>query len=265
MKITLAVLALIMPAFTIASNCWKDAYGRGVGEVITSCRDGQEKNGALCYPNCREGFYGVGPVCWQPCPSGFRDDGAFCYKPEAYGRGVGYAIWNEDNCNRDNPDVGCEKWGAIWYPRCKTNFHNVACCICSPDCPSGMTDIGISCAKDSYGRGAGEPLICAPHLEMSGLLCYPPCKSGYHGNGPVCWATCPAGKADCSALCTDSADGCTDTVKSIVTNVVALAVAAAVAISGGEVDMVKIIESLGGVAIDLANGICERPVSVFEA
>ncbi|TNV86038.1 hypothetical protein FGO68_gene9976 [Halteria grandinella] len=265
MKITLAVLAFILPAVTFASNCWKDAYGRGVGKVITACRDGQEKNGALCYPNCKPGYYGVGPVCWQPCPSGFRDDGAFCYKPESYGRGVGYAIWNEDNCNRDNPELGCEKWGAVWYPRCKANFHNVACCVCSPDCPSGMTDIGISCAKDSYGRGVGEPLICESGLEMSGLLCYPPCRSGYYGNGPVCWANCPAGKADCSALCTDSADGCTDTVKSIVTNVVALAVAAAVAATGGQVDIVKIIESLGGVAIDLANGICEKPISVFEA
>ena len=183
-SISLAVLSLlaIMPA-TLASNCWKDAYGRGVGKVITACREGQEKNGALC----KEGFYGVGPVCWQYCPSGFRDDGAFCYKPEAYGRGVGYAIWNEDKCKRENAELGCEKWGAVWYPKCKANFHNVACCICSPDCPSGMTDIGISCAKDSYGRGVGEVLTCEAGLEMSGLLCYPPCKSGYSGNGPVCW------------------------------------------------------------------------------
>ena len=100
---------------------------------------------------------------------------------------VGYAIWNEDKCKRENPDLGCEKWGAIWYPKCRANFHNVACCICSPDCPPGQTDIGISCAKDSYGRGAGYPLKCKPDQEMSGLLCYPPCKEGYSGNGPVCW------------------------------------------------------------------------------
>jgi hypothetical protein len=30
-------------------------------------------------------------------------------------------------------------------------------------------------------------LICEPGLEMSGLLCYPPCNNGYSGNGPVCW------------------------------------------------------------------------------
>lgn len=226
--ISLAVALLILPS-ALASNCWKDAYGRGVGEVISACRADQEKNGLLCYPKCRDNYYGVGPVCWEYCPAEFRDDGAFCYKPSAYGRGVGYAIWNEDECKRDNPELGCEKWGAVWYPKCREHFHNVACCICSPDCPSGMTDIGISCAKGSYGRGAGEPLICRDGLEMSGLLCYPPCRDGYSGNGPVCWQRCPAGKSDCSALCTDSADKCTDDVKDIAINVVALAVQAVIA------------------------------------
>lgn len=94
---------------------------------------------------------------------------------------------------------------------------------------------------------------------MSGLLCYPPCKNGYDGNGPVCWAQCPAGKADCSALCTDSADKCTDSVKAIAVSVVALAVIAAGAIIGAPVDMLKVIESLGSLAIDLANGICQKP------
>lgn len=254
-----AVLALIMaPAIVYSSPCWKDAYGRGVGKVITACRDGQEKNGALCYPLCKPGYYGVGPVCWQPCPGGFRDDGAFCYKPEAYGRGAGYAIWSEGKCNRENSQ-GCEKWGAMWYPKCRENFHNVACCICSPNCPSGMTDIGISCAKDSYGRGAGEVLTCEKGLEMSGALCYPPCNSGYHGNGPVCWQQCPAGKADCSALCTDTVDACTDQVKSIVAGVTALAVAAAAAIVGQKIDIMELIKSMGGLAGDLAQGICERP------
>ena len=182
-----ALASLMLISIASASNCWKNAYGRGVGEVITSCPADREKNGALCYPWCKAGFYGVGPVCWQDCPSGFRNDGAFCAKPDAYGRGVGYPLWDEDKCRRDNPELGCEKWGLIWYPKCRAHFHNVACCICSPDCPSDMTDIGVSCAKQSYGRGAGEVLQCAPNLEMSGLLCYPHCKEGYAGNGPVCW------------------------------------------------------------------------------
>ena len=260
-------LAVASFAVAAASNCWKDAYGRGAGEVITYCPPDQEKNGALCYPLCKEGFYGVGPVCWQYCPDGFRDDGAFCAKPGPYGRGAGYPLWDEDKCNRDNKELGCEKWGLIWYPRCRAGFHNVACCICSPNCPSDMVDIGVSCTKHSYGRGAGYVLQCRPEQEMSGLLCYPPCKNGYAGNGPVCWQQCPAGKVNCGgALCVDSPELCTDFAKSVATNAVTAAVAIAVAVlSGGTIGIMQIIQSIGGVAIDLANGICETPkYSEFE-
>lgn len=94
---------------------------------------------------------------------------------------------------------------------------------------------------------------------MSGALCYPPCRAGYAGNGPVCWANCPAGRHDCGALCTPNADACSESVRSIVNNVVQLAVAAATAATGGSVDIVSIIQNLGGLATDLANGICQRP------
>jgi len=80
-------------------------------------------------------------------------------KPSAYGRGVGYPwefgdrIFSLDGararCAAANPTLGCEQWGAIIYPNCAQNFHNVACCVCSPNCPSGWTDIGISCKKPS--------------------------------------------------------------------------------------------------------------------
>lgn len=206
--VTACALMLVSSAFVAADLCWKESYGRGVGEPITTCRNDLQKNGLLCYPYCNSGYYGVGPVCWQSCPSDFRDDGAFCFKSGPYGRGAGYALWNEDSCWDDNPSTGCEKWGLMWYPKCKTNFHNVACCICSPDCPPGMTDIGISCAKGTYGRGFGEPLGCAPGLEMSGALCYPPCKPGFYGVGPVCWSQCPSGKVDCGAICGNSDHDC---------------------------------------------------------
>ncbi|NJP10556.1 MAG: hypothetical protein HC866_14640 [Leptolyngbyaceae cyanobacterium RU_5_1] len=73
----------------------KKTYGRGVGKPISTCANGQEKNGALCYPACKPGYSGVGPVCWKSCPDGFKDDGAVCRKDahifakESYGRGVG--------------------------------------------------------------------------------------------------------------------------------------------------------------------------------
>ena len=78
---------------------------------------------------------------------------------------------------------------------------------------------------------------------MSGALCYPPCKAGYNGNGPVCWQQCPAGKVECGgALCVDSADKCTDFAQDIGKNTVLAAVGLAAAIlTGGTIGIMQII------------------------
>ena len=98
----LFLLPLISLAYA-TRNCWKDAYGRGVGVPISACSDGLQKDAGLCYPYCRDGYTGVGPVCWQNCPSGFTDTGVDCLKPSAYGRGAGYALWDKDKCEQQNP------------------------------------------------------------------------------------------------------------------------------------------------------------------
>ncbi|HVJ89776.1 MAG TPA: discoidin domain-containing protein [Labilithrix sp.] len=152
--------------------CWRRSYGRGVGDVLSEC-PGLDRSGALCYPECKSGFKGVGPVCWERCRSGYTDDGAFCrkdpqiYAKDSYGRGAGYAVWDEDRC-RDESDRGCEYYGAMWYPRCRSGYEAVECCICRErDCASGYVDDGAFCrkpggiyAKESYGRGAGVPMTC---------------------------------------------------------------------------------------------------------
>jgi hypothetical protein len=48
------------------------------------------------------------------------------------------------------------------------------------------------CYRRSYGRGAGYPLNACPANapDKSGLLCYPECRDGYIGVGPVCWQDC---------------------------------------------------------------------------
>lgn len=94
------------------------------------------------------------------CPDGFRDDGVYCAKPTDKGRGAGYPWkfgdgFNSDGmyarCQADHGNGNCEAWGAVVYPKCQvlfgSNYHNVACCLCSADCPGGMTDIGVSCKK----------------------------------------------------------------------------------------------------------------------
>jgi hypothetical protein len=47
-----------------------------------------------------------------------------------------------------------------------------------------------NCWKSTYGRGVGKPIhACADGLENDASLCYIPCKAGYKGIGPVCWAS----------------------------------------------------------------------------
>ncbi|KAL4485736.1 hypothetical protein ABPG72_010998 [Tetrahymena utriculariae] len=127
-----------------------------------------EQYGAIMYPKCENEFFNVECcLCESPCPPGFRDDGLFCAKPSAYGRGAGYP-WKfgdgfnlnsaTERCEKDNSQ-GCEQNGLIIYPKSQQGFHNVGCCTCSPDCPFGTTDIGVSCTKPVYGRGVGYPMF----------------------------------------------------------------------------------------------------------
>jgi hypothetical protein len=199
--------------------CWAASSPRGAGTIPNQCPPGQVMDAGLCYEQCRAGYKGVGPVCWASCPSGYRDDGAFCAKPAAYGRGGGYP-WKfgdgfnldkaKKRCEGDNPQ-GCEKSGEIMYPKCRGNFHATGCCICSPDCPPGFPDIGVSCTKPSYGRGVGKvPTACSDGKQNQGGLCYKPCEAGYKGIGPVCWAdACPSVfPTKCAAGCAKSSNAC---------------------------------------------------------
>jgi len=67
-----------------------------------------------------------------------------------------------------------------------------------------MTDIGVSCAKQSHGRGVGEGAVCGVGMEQDfkGGLCYPECAAGSDGVGPVCWSGCPSDfPVNCGAAC----------------------------------------------------------------
>jgi hypothetical protein len=201
--------------------CWKQTYGNTAGEPFT-CRPGLERIGLLCYPPCKPGFHkSTANLCTTNCPPGFNDIGAFCQKPGSYGRGTGWAIWNEGPCNKENPQ-GCEQWGAMWYPKCKPGFHNVACCVCSPDCPKDWTDTGTGCTKPLYGVGAGEGLDmgkCRPGFakDPAGQLCYPICKEGFNMVGPVCWQKCPSQHSwDCGAACATNQGECAKAVVNMV-------------------------------------------------
>ena len=145
----------------IGPVCWGKCNPGFTDDGATCRRAGycpidQAHDGGLCYPKCKDGFYGVGPMCWGSCPAGFPDGPTFCSKPGSYGRGAGYVIWDGDKCKREHAE-GCEKNGALWYPKCKAGFHSVGCCVCSPNCPPGFSDTGATCEKPRYGRGGGTP------------------------------------------------------------------------------------------------------------
>ena len=108
----------------------------------------------------------------------------------------------------DNYDPGCWeefpiKDGLLCYKSCKPNYWNYGGGpVCWATCPPETTNAGITCAKKSYGRGAGKPLSsCGSGEEKNGALCYPKCSSGYYGVGPVCWEHCKSGWQDQGALC----------------------------------------------------------------
>lgn len=154
-RIALALAVLIwthLPAGTAAAN-------------DNPCAEGEEFTAGLCYTKCKSGYKAAATMCVPGCPAGFRDDGLHCAKPAAYGRGAGYPWKFGDKafsldgararCARANPQ-GCEKVGEIIYPLCREGFRPIGSNICSPTCPSGFTDIGVSCQKQTYDRGAGK-------------------------------------------------------------------------------------------------------------
>lgn len=146
------------------TNC-KGIYCFGTGyKSCISDNTGKfcELWGLLLYPQCASGYVNWDCcICATQCPDGFGDTGLYCTKPSAYGRGAGYPLWQKDKCNQEHQDVGgCEKNGALYYPKCKANYHNVGCCVCSPNCPDGWSDIGVSCKKpQQYGRGTGYSVL----------------------------------------------------------------------------------------------------------
>ena len=56
--------------------------------------------------------------------------------------------------------------------------------------------IDLSCLK-KIQIGKPQSADCPKGKEYNAGLCYPPCKSGYFGVGPVCWAHTPSGWVGC--------------------------------------------------------------------
>lgn len=180
--------------------CWRKVFSRGQGKIKHSCRKDFEENMELCYPLCAKNFTGIGEACWANCPLDFKDLKAFCNKPDSYNRGNGYSLWNKEKCEMEN-DGNCEQWGLMFFPKCREGYHNIGCCLCTPNCPPGMSDLGVACAKNSYSRGRGEPLICNSNEDSFEDYCFEKCDANMVAIGPACISDCPENYTDCGWFC----------------------------------------------------------------
>lgn len=232
--------------------CYKRSETRGAGVPLSrACPPGQENNAGLCYPVCERGFKGAGPVCWASCPQGFTDIGAFCQKPAAYGRGAGYALWDKDKCNNENPQ-GCEQNAALFYPKCRAGFQAVGSNVCSPICPSGFADTGTGCTKPSRPRGAGTTPSCGNGLEKDGALCYPACTDGMKGVGPVCFQQCSGDRpTDCAAGCSTTSGVCASVTVNQVSSTLSAA-ASLISMGSGSGSLVGKVADKFGEVLDAA-------------
>jgi len=92
-------------------------------------------------------------------------------------------------------------WGLLAYPKCRSGYSNLACCICRPNAPNCASynlnpGVDLSCAKKII-IGDPVPMNCDSSQDKDGGLCYKKCNGGYTGVGPVCWASAPKGWVNC--------------------------------------------------------------------
>ena len=113
----------------------KIAYSRGAGKDGLSCKENEEKGFDGCYRKCQDGYSGSGLFCTQDCPPEFKNFAYFCSKPDGYWRGTG----------KKTPCADCEKFGLLYYTKCKEGYHAWGCCNCKRNCPDGMTDLTSMC------------------------------------------------------------------------------------------------------------------------
>lgn len=193
------------PDYDMTGSCWIKSYFRKEKSLIDHCPEGKEKSGLLCYNKCKSGYGGFGPSCWQYCPPGYGEFAAFCTKPKGYSRG---GQWWKDRNHTD-------RWGLMWFTKCKPGYKPFFCCACNPTCPGMAADIGVSCAKKSYLRDLGSAFTCRPGTEQFGLACMEPCKRNTQTIGPMCWGKCPPGMNQCGAMCQPEGKKCLDWIADV--------------------------------------------------
>ncbi len=182
---------------------WKGSYGRGVGTPLDTCAAGKNQRAALCYDKCREGFSDHGTLtCSTDCPQGYSDTGATCH----YNGDKSYSPVHWDNCHTRTAKVcafgacvGGDCVGGLTEDGCRDGYRkDASVCWKNIAVPPGMTGSAWDPTKHVYNL-APEPMVCGGGKQEDVGLCYTPCRGGYKGIGPVCWANVPTKFVDCGA------------------------------------------------------------------
>jgi hypothetical protein len=146
------------------TSCWLDTYGRGAGRIPDKggCDAGQRDDGTSCWEDWKcaggwdeinWGLFGTSRT-WNALKN---CGGCGCIKK---------TLFDRQSCHDDE-----EKNGALCYPKCKSGYHAVGCCLCEPDGGPGIK-------KTLFDRQ-----FCHDDEELNGGLCYPKCKEGYTADG----------------------------------------------------------------------------------
>jgi hypothetical protein len=117
-------------------------------------------------------------VCWGQCESGMTDIGVSCQKNGFINRS---AHPKPMVCSTE-----LEQDAGLCYDKCKDGYKGVGP-VCWQRCPGSMKDAGVSCTKDSKGRGVGKPMTCGGDFpEQIGALCYANCPEDKTTEGLLC-------------------------------------------------------------------------------
>jgi hypothetical protein len=200
---------------------WRSSYGRGVGTVpALECQQPKPNQvGALCYDNCREGYGVSGLQCVKNgCPPGYSDRGLTCHTDQVVTYIPGSSTTTDWCAYRSAViDWGFgNKTGGDCMPKtvtrqddCRSGYSKVAL-SCNLNVPAGFTGSALDPIKSAYGLGESRAMtqVCRDGKQMDAGLCYPACRSGYNGVGPVCWGGTLPGYVDCGFGIADGPGNC---------------------------------------------------------
>ncbi len=202
-----------------------DTYTRIGKESSLVCPDGWNHTAGFCQQGARPGYDCNAFECWRSCPAGYNANlvenkcvksgfvGFFSRRANLEGRHTRSVKPLLGVAGVGTCPAGTEQKAALCYPVCKAGYDSVGL-NCSAPCPEGYHNSGLTCtadtiAKDTIDRNMNLPLACSSseYPDKSGLLCYPQCREGFYGVGPVCWQSCPSHMTDTGALCTFTPEG----------------------------------------------------------